>query len=154
MKRNCTRSIAGVGAVLLALVLAGCSATVASLRENPQAYAGKTVVLKGRVERVVKVPLTDFSVYRFDDGTAAVTVFSAKTHERNEQLTLRAEVVAFPSDEAVDRAREARDRLRRFLVQNELANRARAERIAGAILRVVRQVSDSVDHVFFLVEES
>jgi hypothetical protein len=136
------------------VVIAGCTVNVAALRDNPQRYAGERVVLKGRVERVVQVPLTDFSVYRFDDGTAAVTVFSAKTHERNEQLTLRAEVVAFPADEAVEQARDARDRLSRFLVQNDLTSRARAERIAGAVLRVVRQVSDSVDHVFFLVEET
>lgn len=154
MKKKQRNSFLAAGIVLLAVVVVGCTVSVASLRENPQAYAGETVVLKGRVERVVQVPLTDFSVYRFDDGTGAVTVFSAKTHERNELLSLRAEVVAFPADEAVEHAREARNRLRRFLVQNDLADRARAERIAGAILRVVRQVSDSVDHVFFLVEET
>ncbi len=72
-----------IGPVAVAAALSGCALhtpSVAELKYNPGRYQNKTVAINGVVTSAWGVPMVPFKVYKIDDGTGELTVFSQNGH--------------------------------------------------------------------------
>jgi hypothetical protein len=141
-------------ALVVVMVFTGCTTQIARLKQNPQEYLGKIVALSGSVTKSVKIPLTGFFVFLYEDSSnGPIAVFSTKEHKEGESFVLKGKVIAFPEEGTNQAAADATAYITDLLVNHNFAKRKTAETIAVGALKVIKTVSKGLGSVFFLVEE-
>ena len=92
------RRVSLLVALPLILTLGACasmgSPSIEQVQSNPGRYANRTVTLNGTVTTAWGVPMVPFRLYRVDDGTGEVTVFSRgnRTPARGSRVRVRGRV--------------------------------------------------------------
>jgi|GEM_PF-5396965 len=88
-----------INSVLILIVVTGCLSTRTSLRdirENPNLYAGKRVMVEGLVTDSISVPIKGGVIYRiFEENRDSIWVYS---NGENPERGDRVEVVGIISD--------------------------------------------------------
>ncbi len=137
--------------VLGLVVLGGCAATVASVKENPGRYAGQVVQLRGEAVRAVTIPMTEMSIFQLDDGTGSIIVVSPLDRKKGEQVKVEASVVGF--DGTSESSVQAVEKIRQFLVDQEIVAKALAGKVAEKAVDVINGMSETAEGAYFLIEK-
>jgi hypothetical protein len=113
MKRKAIAWTGGIVMFLifsLLLVSAGCQylpfgvTSVKDILNNPSAYDGRQVKIRGTVSGITKIPLVDLKLYILDDGGSKITVVtSGMTPSANSKVIVvgRVENMAIFNSESV-----------------------------------------------------
>ncbi len=152
MKKN----PAALATLLLAaaiLLLSGCVTTLGSIAANPQTYAEKVVSVKGTVRMAVKVPFTEYYILTFADEDGEAAVFTVTGHQKGEEMTMKAKVVAFPSGQMKANNESAVNAVADFLVEKGLASSENASESSKKIIAALAKVADTLGRAFFLIEQ-
>jgi hypothetical protein len=80
--------------VIFVFALSGCfSVSISDIKDNPQKYSGKQVLIKGEVTETLSVPFLQEGMYQINDGTGKIWVISqARVPARGEDVTVKGEV--------------------------------------------------------------
>lgn len=146
------RRLAAVAVILGTIALVACTTPINTLREDPQGFDGKTVMLAGTVDRVIPVPFSDYAVYTMSDDGGSVVVVTTETRERGQSIRLKGRIVAFPEKEAQSKTNTAVSAVADFLVEKAGASREGADKAAGAVMKVVSTIASGLGGLFFVVE--
>jgi len=81
-------------ALLIAIVIAGCSARgvrIAELQDRPARYDNQTVSVNGVVTTSWGIPLVPFQLYKVDDGSGEITVLarSGRAPRKGQRVEVR-----------------------------------------------------------------
>jgi hypothetical protein len=142
----------GIVCLMLVGAFAGCATSVATIQDDPQRFDGRSVVIRGTVERSVPVPFTEYELFVLADESGHVVVISAEDRSRGDELVLRGTVAAFPEDETSDAASGAVEAIAAFLVDHGLASDDKAADAAAAVMKVVRTVASALGQLFVVIE--
>jgi DNA/RNA endonuclease YhcR with UshA esterase domain len=141
--------------MLLCFIPGGCSTTIATIRDNPQAFSGKEVTISGTVDTVVTIPLTELSVICFSDNTGNVVVVSNETYKVGQSMVITGTIVAFPStDEIAEDSQKAINWLRDYLIENNIIDGGFAKMASEVIVKVITDIAGGFNRIFFIVEAS
>ena len=136
---------------LIAVLLAGC-ATTGDIHEDPQKYAGKTVILTGKMTKRIPIPFTDLAVFVFEDGRGSALVLSGKEHVLDETVVLKGKVAVFPQKGANREMEDLVSQVKDFLIENGWAKEKNAENAAGAVVKVFAAVIKGLGKAFIILE--
>jgi hypothetical protein len=84
----------GVLFVIFVFALSGCfRVSVSDIKDNPQKYSGKQVLISGEVTETLSIPFVQEGIYQVNDGTGKIWVISqARVPSRGENVTVKGEV--------------------------------------------------------------
>lgn len=139
--------------VTLALFTFSCATEIPAIQKDPQRYSGKTVAIRGEVMNVINIPLVDVSIFLFGNSEVKAPAFSSVKHTRGEEYVMKARVMAFPEDETKDASEDSIRAIADFLVEHDIAESGKAEKVGAAVLNGLYKVSEGLGRLFFLIEE-
>lgn len=140
--------------VLLLTLSASLSAlSIDKLKDNPDRYNGDIVRLRGDVIFKAGIPFTDLLVYILEDRTGSVLVFSAFPKERDERISIKAEVVAYVGDENEEEREDVIERISDYLVEKEILERDGARKVSEISLKFINTMADVATGVWFVIEQ-
>ncbi len=143
------------GIILCALFFLAAPLSAISIdkvKSNPQRYNGDSVRLRGEVTLSVTIPFTDLSVYILEDNSGSILVFSAYRKEKNERISIRAEVVAYVGSENESNREETIDRMTDYLVEKDILQRNSARIASAATLNIINSLADAATGTWFVIE--
>ncbi len=91
----------------LCFAFSSCTTSMRSIAENPQRFSQKVVTLKGRVNTIVRVPFTEYTVFVFESEGVKTVVFTDDQYPKGEEVNIKAEVVTFPEAAFKDKSGKA-----------------------------------------------
>jgi len=139
---------------LVVFILWSCATlTIASVKENPQRYAGEMVSLSGRAVSPVKVPLTPLSVYMLKDDSGQIPVISKGEKKDNQRVSGSFKVIAFVGEDTAQAGTQAVKDLTAYLEENQLLEGKLVELAAKGAVKVIQTLSASATGTYFLVEK-
>jgi len=141
-------------AVLLLFAVQSMSAlTIEKLKEDPEKYNGSIVRLRGYVQFKASIPLTELLIYILEDKTGSILVFSAFPKEKDDRVSIRAEVIAYIGDENEDQREETIDKMSDYLTEKEILTGDSARRVAQVSLKLLNSIADAVTGTWFVIEQ-
>jgi hypothetical protein len=139
--------------MLIILISPLAALSIGKIKADPQIYNGDIVRLRGEITFKTGIPFTDLLVYILEDKTGSIMVFSAFPKEREDRVSIKAEVVAYIGDENEDRREETIGRIGDYLVEKEILEKSRARRVAEVSLRFINSMADAVTGTWFVIEQ-
>lgn len=138
--------------LLLSLGLGGCATNPRAIAENPQAWRGKTVTLRGTAGRGFSIPLTDFSVFLLEYSDGAIPVVAVRDRDKGARTSLTGEVWAFPQEEMSSGSADAVNALGNFLLDHTDIDRRRVREVSSLILTALGSLADGLGNLWFVIE--
>lgn len=141
--------------ILLLIIISSPMAalSIEKLKANPTKYNGDIVRLRGDVGFKAAIPFTDLLVYILEDRTGSILVFSAYPKDRGERVSIRAEVVAYIGEEQEVQREEIIERVSQYLVDKEILERDKAEKVSEASLRFINTIANAATGAWFVIEQ-
>ncbi len=127
--------------------------SIEKLKSNPQRYNGEVVRLRGVVFHKIGIPFTELSVYVLKDRTESIVVFSTFTKEKDDRISIDAEVVAFVGEENENQRERMVSRMEDYLVSQELLEQDKASRVAEISLGIINTITDAATGTWFVIEK-
>ena len=138
--------------ILATTIVSACATSIATIEEQPAAYAGTTVTVRGIVVDSFSVPGIDLSFYSLSDGTARMPVLARQPREEGEEVRAEVRVVAIAGEAAAREAADAVRELADYLVERDIVTRSRAQSVARRVIQAIRTVGRGVSGSYLLVE--
>ena len=140
--------------VLLIIIISPVSAvTINRIKDNPARYNGKTVRLRGQVVFKAGIPFTDLLVYKLEDRTGSILVFSAFPKDRDERISIKAEVIAYIGEDNEEQREQTIERISDYLVEKEILEREQAGKVSEISLRFIRTIANAATGTWFVIEQ-
>ncbi|MBI9103799.1 MAG: hypothetical protein JEY99_15390 [Spirochaetales bacterium] len=133
--------------------LSACVTTPAKIDQDPGRYNGTLVKVRGEVEKIYKIPLTDISVFLLRDDEIAVPVVSLVEREEGGKVVVNGEVWAFPEEGMNAGSIEAVEAVEGFLVENDLVGKERGRQVAALVLTAVQKLAAGLGEIWFIIEK-
>ncbi len=143
----------GMMLIILSLSSSLSAITIERLKSNPDRYDGNIVRLRGEVSHIVEIPLTELCVYILKDRTDSIVVFSAFTKEKDERVSIKAEVVAYIGDENEREREKSIDKMEKYLVDKEILKKNAARRVSEISLKIINTITDAATGTWFIIEQ-
>lgn len=140
-------------ALLLILISPLTAVSIEKLKGNPQRYNGDIVRIRGNVTFKASIPFTELLVYTLEDKTGSILVFSAFPKERDEKISIKAEVVAYLGEENEDQREDVIESISDYLVEKEILERDSARKVSEVSLRFINSMADAVTGIWFVIEQ-
>ena len=135
------------------LFLMACTSTK-DIHQNPQKYAGKTVVLSGEITQRFPIPLSELRIYLFADDHGQVLVLSSKEHKVGDGLILKGRLAVLPEKRIASEMEDLIEEISDFIVENGWASKEGARNIAGGTVKVLTSVIRGLGKVFMVLESA
>jgi len=73
------------------LIIYGCAShvSISDIKNDPSKYHDKQVIVKGEVTEIIGLPFAHKSIYRIDDGTDTIWVFSQKVPSKGKKVAVK-----------------------------------------------------------------
>jgi len=140
-------------AVLLVVVLSACLTTPGEIDKDPSIYNGKTVKVRGEVEKIYNIPLTDISVFLLRDKETSVPVVSLVERDKGGKVVVDGQVWAFPEDGMNAGSIEAVEAVEDFLVENDIVGREKGREVSALVLTAIRKLASGLGEIWFIIEK-
>lgn len=141
-----------LGGVALLLLIAGCATRISDLKDDPQRYNGRTVTLRGVVNRALPLPVGNLSLQILGQDDDSALLISRVDRRRGDEAVVKVRVVAFPEDETSEAWERGARTLADFLVDHDLVERPKAQDMVRTVVRAIRAATDRLGQLFLLVE--
>lgn len=138
--------------MLAAVVVSACATPIATIEEQPGAYAGRTITVRGIVVDSFSVPGIDLSFYSLSDGTARMPVLAREPREEGEEVRVDVRVVAIAGEAAAEEAAQAVRELADYLAERDIVARSRARSVSRRVIQGIRTLGRGVSGSYLLVE--
>ena len=159
MKANkCThhKSLIPIRLTILALALiltaTACTTSLATIKSNPDRYAGEAVNIQGTLELKLPIPFTSIGVYILDDSTASMVIIGPADYQTGQTISTRAQVIGISKSDAVQTAKNSVDQIAEALVSREIAEPAQARKVASVVVKAVSKISGPIAGSYLLVD--
>jgi len=139
--------------MLIAVISPVTAISIGKIKADPSKYNGDIVRLRGNVSFKAGIPFTDLQVYILEDRSGSIMVFSAYPKERDERVSIKAEVVAYVGDENEESREETIASIERYLVEKEILDRNHAGKAAEISLKFINTMADAVTGTWFVIEQ-
>jgi len=139
--------------IMLLFTLTGCITTIAEIRNNPQKYSDRPVLLSGEIDIAVQIPFTETYIYTFKDKTGTIVVFSGIKHKTGDSIILSGSVIAFPEQEMDRDSKKTAAWLKKILIENKLVGKEIARNAADIIIKINSGISGGLGKIFFVKEK-
>lgn len=138
--------------LLTAVLTTAGAANTLSIKKNAGKYDGRTVLLKGEITVLVKIPLTEISIYVFKDRKGSAIVLSAAKHQQNDKIILKGTVSAFPEKESKASLDKAVKTAENFFIKNNIMEAGKAEKAAIAAGKAIETLLKPLGGVYIITE--
>ena len=123
------------------------------LKDNSQRYNGDIVRLRGYVTFRAGIPFTDLLVYTLEDKTGSILVFSVYPKERDERVSIKAEVVSYDGEENEAQRLEVINKITDYLVDKEIMERSNARKVSEVSLKIINSAANAITGTWFVIEQ-
>ncbi len=139
-------------ALALMLTATACTTSLATIKSNPEYYAGEPVSIQGTLELKLPIPFTSIGVYILDDSTASMVIIGPADYQTGQNIKTRAQVIGISKTDAVRTAKNSVDQIADVLVSSEIANPAQARKVASVVVKAVSKISGPIAGSYLLID--
>ncbi|MBN2617043.1 MAG: hypothetical protein JXR64_01885 [Spirochaetales bacterium] len=139
--------------VLSLILLMSCATKISDLKSNPEKYVGEIVKVRGNVNKLVKIPFTDYSFLEIGDDTDNILVFTLKEHEKNEVITMSVKVVGFDSSNPEKSTKSVIDSIEKFILDNIKIDESKVKKTAEVVGSTISKALNASNATYFLIEQ-
>ncbi len=139
--------------ILLTTLFMGCATSVGRIAQDPQAYNGKNLKIKGEAGKGFSIPLTEISVFLLKGDEGSVPIVALSKPSEGDSVAVRGTVWAFPQEGMNASTTQAVQAVEDFLVDNDLVDRKKARDASALVLTAVGKLAEGLGHVWFVIEE-
>lgn len=125
---------------------------IATIQDDPNAFVGQTVRIRGEVTQRRAIPLTDYEIQAFYDGSGTLLVLSDVSRNVADRARPRVRVIGVATDDASAAAPDFVAGIADFLVERNVVRRDRADRAAERLAVGVQTVLTLFDATWFAIE--
>jgi hypothetical protein len=139
------------GIILSIVLLASCATSLDSIKSKPEIYAGSDVLVKAEVTLKIPIPFLDYSVYKIDDGTDEMFLFTVRTYRTGEIITASVHVIGITEKGSEKKAAAIQKDTADFLVKKKIAEPDEASKISKKIYQLVTTFGGLAEGSYFLM---
>lgn len=141
--------------LFIILLLSSCLTTkIEDIKADPLSYIDKDVKVKGRVEKLVNIPFTDYSFLELKDESDNIVVFTLNDHVKGEEVVIKARVVAYSSENHKKSTEAVITSISNFFVENNIFTAEDVEKPASTIGKFISSILKKMEAAYFLIESS
>ncbi len=140
--------------IVFSLILSSCATPIGAIKKSPSMYAGKIIVIGGKVVRVFSIPFSRAKIIKIDDGTGSMYLLSERRKVKyGAYMTFSGEVVVIGGKGAARNMERAVRQVSNFLIRNKLANRSTVKQMSRVVIEFVRKLFRDKNAFVFFIEK-
>lgn len=130
-----------------------CATKIGDLKTNPEKYIGQTVIVRGEVTKLVKIPFTEYSFFEISDKSDNIIVFTLTDHTKGDLITFKAKVVGYDSTNAEASTLTVIDAVEEFILNSIKIDESKVKKTSEVIGRTLTKALELSSGTYLLLEQ-
>ncbi len=134
------------------MLIAGCTTTFENIKSKPEIYAGTDARIRAEVELEIPIPFMKYSVYKLNDDTDIMFMFSSNEYTIGDTISANVHVIGMTEASAEGFSRRIMDQTADYLVEKGITERENAASVSRKIVALISTLGSLTEGSYFLME--